>query len=525
MNTRLFLLIGFLLLLTGIRCWFAANLELSPDESFHYLWALHPDVSYYHSGPGVALAILAGTSVFGSTEFGVRFFSPLLGFCTSLVVYLLARKLFREKVAFWSVVGLNLLPFFNAHSVFMTVDSLSLFFWAAALYLFWLAIERSPGFSIFWLSTGVLIGLGFLCKYENALELVSIFLFLFVVPKYRTEFRRPNFYLLLLCFLPFLAPAILWNFQHEWLGLDPLTNQAVLNAFLTIRFSHLNESFAAQLALFSPLILICLLIAFFGSIRKAFHNRKVCFLLTFSWPILLLYLLLSLHQASDPGWIAPASVGLGVLATYYWLHLANQRRLVSGICLAALILSGLQAALPLNTNFVRTTGISFPDNLDPNAKLQGWQTIAEAVDKFRVGFETKLGTKVFLIGNEYQTSSLLSFYLKDKRSEGPGHPPVYIPESQDIQNEFSFWPRYDQFVEADPSLKRDTTFTEEAGVNPFMDRTALYITDRPEAVPPQNLQSAFTRWELVAVYELQRSGRPLRQIRIFACYQYQTLPL
>ena len=47
---------------------------------------------------------------------------------------------------------------------------------------------------------------------------------------------------------------------------------------------------------------------------------------------------------------------------------------------------------------------------------------------------------------------MLSFYLKDKRIEGPGHPPVYIPESQDIQNEFSFWPRYDEFVEADPSL-------------------------------------------------------------------------
>ena len=128
--------------------------------------------------------------------------------------------------------------------------------------------------------------------------------------------------------------------------------------------------------------------------------------------------------------------------------------------------------------------------------LHGWKTIAESIDKFRTEFEKKLGAKVFLIGNEYQTSSMLSFYLKDKRNEGPGHPPVYIPESQDIQNQFSFWPRYDAFVEADPSAQRDTTFTEEAGVNPFIDRTALYVTDRPEASPPQNLQSAFTRWEL-----------------------------
>ena len=120
---------------------------------------------------------------------------------------------------------------------------------------------------------------------------------------------------------------------------------------------------------------------------------------------------------------------------------------------------------------------------------------------------------------------MLSFYLKNKRAEGPGHPPVYIPESQDMQNEFSFWPRYDEFIEADASTKHDTTFSEEEGINPFMDRTALFITDRPDAQPSQTLRSAFTRWELVAVYKLYRRNLPLREIRVFACYQYQTLPL
>jgi hypothetical protein len=525
MKARVFLLIGFLLLLTGIRWWLGASLELSPDESYHYQWAQHPDISYYSNGPGIALAILGGTSMFGSTEFGVRFFAPLLGFFTSLVVYLLGRKLFRDKAAFWSVVGLNLLPLFNIDSVFLTVDSLSIFFWAAALYLFWLAIERTPGFSIFWPATGAVIGLGFLCKYENALELALILLFLLVVPKYRSELKRANLYVLLLCFAPFLAPPILWNLQHDWLGFDQLTNQALLNVLLTNRLSHLSESFALQLALYSPLLLLLVLIALFGSIRKAFQNTKICLLLTFSWPVLLIYLFLNLHKVGDPGWTALAFVGLGVLTTHYWLQVTSQGFFTSGLCLAALVLSGLQASVAINPNLVRALGISFPANLELNSAEQGWQTIAEAIDKFRTGFESKLGAKVFIIGNDYQTSSMLSFYLKDKRIEGPGHPPVYIPESQDIQNEFSFWPRYDEFVEADPALARDTTFTEEAGINPFMDRTALYVTDRPEPSPPQNLQSAFTRWELVAVYELNRSNRSLRQIRIFACYQYQTLPL
>jgi hypothetical protein len=525
MKSRLLFLLGFLILLTGIRWWLGANLELSADESFHYLWAQHPDVSYYSKGPGIALAILAGTSLFDATEFGVRFLSPLLGLGTSILVYLLGRQLFREKVALWSVVGLNLLPLFNVESVLVTIDSLSIFFWAAALYTFWLAMERSPKFSVFWPATGILIGLGFLSKYENAVELISVLLFLLVVPKYRSELRRPNVYILVLCFLPFLVPLLLWNLQHDWIGLDQLTSQAIFNDLLTIRFSRLPESFAAQLAFYSPLLLFCLLVALFGSIKKSFKNSKTCLLLTFSWPVLVAYLLIALHQVYDPRWTAPALLSLGILATHFWLQAGSQRVLVSGLAIAALILSGLQASLVLNTNLGRAIGISYLFDPDRNAGLHGWKTIAEAVDKFRADFENKLGAKVFLIGNEYRTSSMLSFYLKDKRREGPGHPPVYIPESQDIQNEFSFWPRYDEFVEADPSSKRDTTFTEEAGVNPFIDRTALYVTDQPEASPPQNLQSAFTRWELVAVYQLERNDRQSHQVRIFACYQYQTLPL
>src|SRR6478736_8168718 len=113
MKVRFFFLLGFLAILTGIRWFFAANLELSPDESYYYLWTQHLDISYYSKGPGVALAILAGSSLFGPTEFGVRFLSPLLGLGTTIFVYVLAYKLFREKVAFWSVIILNLLPVFN----------------------------------------------------------------------------------------------------------------------------------------------------------------------------------------------------------------------------------------------------------------------------------------------------------------------------------------------------------------------------------------------------------------------------
>jgi Dolichyl-phosphate-mannose-protein mannosyltransferase len=525
MRSRLFVLLSFVLILTGIRLFLAATIELSPNESYYYLWAQHPDFSYYGKGPGVALAILAGTSLFGSTEFGVRFLGPLFGLGTSVFVYLLARKLVREKAAFWAVLAVNLLPILHLHSIVMTPDGPSLFFWAAAPYTAWLAIERGGNFSFFWPLTGILIGLGFLCDYWNAIQLFSILFFLAAVPRYRHQLRRPGFYVCFLVFLLFLTPLIIWNYQHEWIGLELLPERGDLQMAFAIRPSRLTEFLESQLLLFSPFMLLGYLIAFFACIRKSFQNSKVCFLFAFAWPALIQFFVLGLRRGEPQTWTGPAFLSLGILAVHFWMHFATENRIAGTLCISALVLGGLSSSLLTNTDVVRAVGIPFPYSADPTSRWRGWRTIAEQVEKFRTEFEAKLGGKVFLIGDTYQTSSALSFYLADKRAEGPGHPPVYIPESQDIQNQFSFWPRYDEFLEADTSSKRDTTFSEEAGINPFMDRTALYITDELEKVPPQNLQSAFTRCELVALFRIDRKGYPLREIRVFACYQYQTLPL
>ena len=525
MRNRLFILTGFLVILTGIRLLLAATIELSPDESYYYLWAQRPDISYYGQGPGVAMAILAGISLFDSTEFGVRFLVPFFGLGTSLFVYLIGCKLVREKAAFWAVLALNFLPIFHLGSIVMTPDSPSLFFWAAALYTSWLAIERASSFSVFWPLTGLLTGLGFQCNYLNAFQIFSILFYLAVVPKYRYHLRRPGFYVCVVIFLIFLAPLMIWNQQHEWITLEHLPERGDLALAPALRPSQIVESLESQLLLYSPLLLLGYVLAFFGCIRRSFQNSKICFLLAFTWPVLLQFLLFGLRQGEQATWTAPAFISLGILAAHFWMHVTKENRIAGGLCIVALALSGFMTSLIINTDLVRMVGVPFPYSADPTSKWRGWKTAAERVGKFRTEFEKKLGAKVFLIGDSYRTSAALSFYLEEKRTEGPAHPPVYIPESQDIQNQFSFWPRYDEFVEADPSSKKDTTFSEEAGINPFMDRTALYVTDEPEEAPPQNLRSAFTRWELVALYKIDRKNNPLREIRIFACYQYQTLPL
>lgn len=148
------------------------------------------------------------------------------------------------------------------------------------------------------------------------------------------------------------------------------------------------------------------------------------------------------------------------------------------------------------------------------------------VEKVRNDLETKLGEKLFLIADERHRASEISFYLRDKRQEGPGHPPVYLTESQDLVNQFSFWPRYDEFVEApaDAAQVSDESYTEQKGVNPFVGRSALFIRG-PAQRPPHNIRAAFQSTELVGTIDLQRFGKSVRKWRIFLCRNYRTLPL
>src|SRR5204862_5296745 len=108
--------------------------------------------------------------------FGVRFWSPILGAATTLLLYSFTKKLFNERAGFWTVVALNAIPLFNVGNLVMTIDPLSIFFWVAAMSTFWFALEKSPNGNGLWFATGLLIGLGFLAKYTNAFALISIVL-------------------------------------------------------------------------------------------------------------------------------------------------------------------------------------------------------------------------------------------------------------------------------------------------------------------------------------------------------------
>jgi hypothetical protein len=410
----------------------------------------------------------------------------------------------------------------------MTIDALSVFFWMAAMFTFWLAVE-SPGHSRawwYWPITGLLIGLGFLCKYTNALELISVLAVLALVPRLRREFKRPGVYFLIGTFVLCAIPPIVWNAQHAWITLAHLRSRGNLDRGFGFHPAEVLSFLGQHFIVYSPLLFLALVWGVIASWRRINQQFKILFLMWFGLPVFVFYLLLSVNKSAAPNWDALAFFGFGLVATYFWWERVQMSVLLRISASVAVVVGLVMSAIALDTDVLRVAGYQLPRS-DPSDRMRGWKSATQGLEKMRNDLEAQLGEKLFLIADARDRASEISFYLRDKRVEGPGHPPAYIPESQDIVNQFSFWPRYDEFVELKPGVQRPDAevYTEESGINLFVGRDALFIRAGEKERAPRNVEAAFQSTEPVGTIEVSRYGKVIRIWQVFLCRSYRTLPL
>jgi 4-amino-4-deoxy-L-arabinose transferase-like glycosyltransferase len=500
------LLFAFLTILTLLRLCYLGSRELAPDEAYFYLWSQHPAVCYYDKGPGVAMAAFLTTSALGQNEFGVRVSSPFFMLGASISLYLLAKKMFDGNVGLWTVIGANAVPIFNVGAETLTVDPASVFFWSLSLLTFWKALNATDGGSRYWLLTGTVIGLGFLWKWVNCLQLISVILVLGFAPARRVYFRRRQFYLLVAAFAICAALPVYWNSQRGWATLSHLQARANLDRPVGFHPTELLIFVAQHFAVYSPLICLGLFITLASAIRSHKSDFRVYYLLSFAGPVLVLYSLLSINKAALPNWTATAFLSLGILAAADWRERIARRPSLSKWAVAAVVVAFLSSIVILDTNLLRTAGMRIPYRYDPSARLEGWTTLAQRVASVRTQCEGHLRSRLFLIAGQTQLAAEISFYLRPP-VEAPGHPPVYLVAKAYPENQFSFWPSYNQ----DPA---------DSGIS-FQNRDALYIDGKPDALlTPRELRATFSRIEWLSPIEIKKDGEVLRKVRVLLCIGY-----
>src|SRR6185436_5024419 len=83
-------------------------------------------------------------------------------------------------------------------------------------------------------------------------------------------------------------------------------------------FAEFGKFLGMHFGVYSPLVFAGMLIALIWAVPKARHSLKTRFLLAFAIPLFLLYFWLSLKQAGEANWTAPAAISLSILTVALW---------------------------------------------------------------------------------------------------------------------------------------------------------------------------------------------------------------
>jgi hypothetical protein len=386
-------------------------------------------------------------------------------------------------------------PLLAVGATLMTVDPLSVLFWTAAMVAGWRAVQL--GSTRHWLWTGLWMGLGFLSKYMSPLQWLCWAVFFGLWPPARAQLRRPGPYLALLVNLLCALPVLIWNGQHGWITMIHLEARGGLDTGWHPTSRYLRDFLLAEAGLLNPVFFAAAIWAAIAFWRREKGNPLLVYLFSMGAPVFLLYLALTLRARVLPNWIAVSVLPLFCLAAIHW-----DARWSTGVqSVRRWFLGGLGAGLAAvillhDTDLVRKlSGRPLPSRIDPMKRVRGYKELATIVGRARAKLEAE-GKPVFVIGNHYGITSLISFYLPEARAGLPDRPLVFFRSSDKPENQFYFWPGYEN----------------RKGQN------AIFVQEVHTPQPlPERIEKEFATVTDLGIQEVRYRDRVIHQIQLFEC--------
>ena len=195
----------------GDACWqlsnsrfIAENLKLPLFEHFgrdEPFWA--PPLFHIISA---AVYIIFNNFSVHAADFAVKLVSPLFGSLTLIFLFLISRKLFDNKTAFYSVIFLTFIPLHIDYSVFSYIDGMLAFLCVLSVYF---ALENKIVYS------AIALGLAILTKYNGIFILPAL---LFILYKNNKKQSKSVFNKILLPLIISGAIGSIW-FIRNWIYL------------------------------------------------------------------------------------------------------------------------------------------------------------------------------------------------------------------------------------------------------------------------------------------------------------------
>jgi len=516
-------------------------LELSGDEAYQWIWSKHPALSYYSKPPLIAFTQLAGTTLWGDNEFGVRFFAPVISAVLGILLLRFFARNVNARAGFFLLLIVITTPLLAVGTILMTVDPLSVLFWTAAMMSGWRAMQPQSGLKP-WLWTGLWMGLGFLSKYTALFQWLCWAVLFALWKPARVHLRRPGPYVALLINLLCATPVIVWNAQHDWITVSHVVHD---NAQFGRRadgasaapaaapgdssagsgtrnpFRYVFDFLGAEAALLNPVYFVAAWCAAILMWRRGRHDPRMVYLFSMGAPLFLCYLAFSFRARVLPNWIAPSVLPLFCLMAVYWD--TRWRLGVRGLkpaLIAGLLIGGIMVALLHESDLIKhVAGRPLPPKKDPLTRVRAYSEGARIVEAARRRLLAE-GKPVFVISPSYQTTGLMTFYIPEARTNVREVPLVYQLTSDRPQNQFYFLAGYTE------RKGENAIYVQELSAPPLVDgwlfkwlrgETNL-LQYPPRSRPlPQTLTNQFESVIELGQFNALYRGRIFHTYQLFEC--------
>jgi hypothetical protein len=492
-------LLLFALVATIARVGFVWLTEPSPAEAYYYLCSQRLAPAYFDGPAGTAL-LTELASVYGKSDVIWRMTAPLWSLIATCACFGFVRQLSDARQGAYVALLLNVLPIFNSAALRVGPELSALTFVTLGLLAAWRASEAEAGKLIWWVGSGLFFGLATCFAYAAVAIVLGVVAFAMSSAKRR---RSADFYgMWALLGIPALclAPALVWNAGNDWIPIAGGTFRTLWEFDLR----GLAPALSDLLMAFSPLLFAAMTFGWFHALAESRTGHL---------------------RARFAFWCAAPSFLVGAYLLFRGSSAAGYFLLVAPLLLFKAM--DLFASGRLLFVFLRWAAVIVAVAFSGYAIYASWQEgrgWRAAASEFGRAFleESKKGQDdLFLIAEDEKLASVLGYHLRDALVAPAGHPTVYVRESQDVSNQFALWPTYADFMETGRVV--DEYFTEQQAENPFLGRSALYITHERDVELPQSIRGAF---DSVALFrEIPGTEADSRPLYIYLCLVYQTLPL
>ena len=410
----------------AIRLALAAVIQPFPDETYYWDWSRHLAPGYFDHPPMIALAIRAGTILFGATPIGIRVVPVLLGIVAVLAGCVLAKHLGGDKGALRAAIVLACLPLAGAGLVLATPDAPLLCFSAIAL----VAVERAvaeataPRAAILWWAiAGLAGGLAMASKYTGILLPVGVVLALAIVPALRKHFATAGPYLAVALASLVMIPVLRWNAAHDWISFRFQLSHG-LGVVRGTGIQREGELLGGQLGLATPILFVMFVIVIARAWRTSARPRERMLAIVATL-IFAFFVYSAWRRPAEANWPALAYIPAVALLAATEGALPWRRWLVAGCVLGGVMVAG---------TYVQALGPVLPiaARKDPMARNAGFRKLGSRVTVIRDSLLLARKSPI-IAAQKYQDASELAYWIFDK-------PDVLSINTGYRANQYDLWP-------------------------------------------------------------------------------------